>query len=136
MRSGPPSRTETKWRGFEVARRRWWGGDAPNRWTGRATPQDADAADEAHAGLNLRRKYELEFSPTCWAIHGSGLAGFRSTNTDFIPVQCGFRMRAVQDLAHTNLRLILDALGILSAHKFDQFERKAAEMVRALEIDA
>lgn len=131
-----------RWGGFlrdseadviKKTRHKWWSGKHPPRWTGNHTGEDASRADDLSEGtLNLRRQYELEFGPTCWAIHGSGLVGFRSVSPDFIPGQCGMRMQAVQSLALGNLRLILDALGILHGHKFDEFESRAKDMLLRL----
>jgi hypothetical protein len=113
-------------------RLRLWGTEKHpgGRWTGRSRDLGADAL-KAQAlltkagltGADVHEFYELEYSPSCWGTHGSGLAGFRSSDVNAIPAQTALRLHQVADFALSVAQLVMEELGLFLQVEFDDFRR-------------
>ena len=122
---------------IQAARTRWWNGEHPRtgRWTGRTLGQDAKRADILLPEAKLAEFYELEYSPTCWGAHGSGLPGLRSRSPLLVVATCATQLFNVHRFALLNLREILEELGLFLKVVFDDFERSAERTVASIQLE-
>ena len=129
---------------IQAARRKWYqqpthpGG---RRWTGNHLAEDAKRADKVlavaarRAGDGLYAFHELEHARLCWAAHGSGLTGLRTSNVDVVPAQCATRLNRVHDFALLIVQLVLEELGLFLQVEFDDFHQMAAAEVSKIRVD-
>jgi hypothetical protein len=135
--SGPEATT------IKVSRRKWYqqakhpGG---RRWTGNHLAEDAQRADQLltsagrRAGDGLHAFHELEHPRLCWAAHGSGLTGLRSSSEDLIPAQCATRLNTAHDFALLIVQLVLEELALFLQVEFDDFRRDAQAEIATIRI--
>ena len=116
-------------------RTKWWGKDYhhPGRWTGRQFLHDVELANDLFPEANLYEFYKLEYDGYCWDTHGSGLAGFRSTNTDYVPARCSKVLWEIHAFAFIVARFVLDELGVYLEVEFNDFQKKMYRRVAAIE---
>ncbi len=113
-------------------RDKWWKGSHPNRWTDWGLADDAKRADGYFPEARLNELYQLQFAQYCWDTHGSGLAGFRTTNPDLVPAKCSQTLWEVHRFALLIARFVLEDLGLYLEVEFDDFQTAENRKIEAI----
>jgi hypothetical protein len=113
-------------------RDKWWNGRHPSRWTGSSLEADAKVANGYFNEARFEEFYNLRHSEYCWDIHGSGLAGLRSTKVDLVPAKCSQVLWEIHRLAMLIGRFVLEDLGQYLVVEFDDFQNKVNREVERI----
>jgi hypothetical protein len=89
------------------ARKKYWKGKHPPRWTGRHFDADVREADRLRGNRSLEQMYALVHARLCMNVHGSTLANLRSLDEEHYSANAGVGYSLIARFACDAAELVL-----------------------------